>query len=853
MNINQLQPEELWAKSNPYKSLINHMIEVGETTKVLLSEGNFHALLILLQKQLGIDEERVVSFAAYISALHDIGKCHPLFQYNSQVPDVYEKIGSEKLEYPIKADDFRHEKYSYDIAIRIFKEKKRFDNRTANLICKIIKLHHQGKKGKDYKLDDELKSSKVWNRFQDDIEEELWIKFNPPKICIGKNNTDTICTSLLGVLILSDWIASGSPFISNNLKDINQNMICKEVNNFLKLSGMSKGLLPGCICFNDTWRNIPQGNLRPLQISIDQYFKNTNEAPLAMIIEAPMGEGKTEAGVYAALKMASYWGKYGFYIGLPTSATSNQMHGRMNDLLKQHDLGNVKLLHSMAWIMDETDDIERFYTEDEAYALQWTAPLKRGLLTNFAVGTIDQVMMSVLAIKYGVLRLSGLATKVLIIDEIHAYDAYMSDIIKLLLKWCKALKIPVVMLSATLPIYKKSEFVEVYSASKAKEEYPLITAMYDDGRTDFIRVKDTYKKQSVKLEMLRCLGDNKQIAEKARELVSCGGCLCIIMNTVKEAQALYIELMRKKGDEELYLFHARFTAQRREEIEKKCIQLFGSEKSKRPKKAILVATQVVEQSLDLDFDVMITAIAPIDLILQRMGRLHRHEYTLRPEALKEPNLVVLVPPEGFKYGVNEVVYYGAILEKTRVVLEKHQNVRIPEDISDMVEEVYRHVDINDQAFEKWMEYKFDDQIKKSQAIQYEIKEPQESSFSMSVRDNIFDDDETSSYLSAKTRLGEDTIKIALLPEILYKEVVESERITKTLAKKVLLYSLSVTKASLQGYLQKKMDNGDDPYVCKGLLYGLVLFIAKDNKCTFSDNTYIQMDDNLGIIIDKKEG
>ncbi|MFR6378830.1 MAG: DEAD/DEAH box helicase [Evtepia sp.] len=167
-----------------------------------------------------------------------------------------------------------------------------------------------------------------------------------------------------------------------------------------------------------------------------------------VLIEAPMGEGKTEAGIYAALQMARQWKKHGFYVGLPTSATSNQMVGRMREFLALHGLEDtVRLLHSMAWLVDEDLPEMQFDTEEKAYAARWLLPVRRGLLAPYAVGTVDQAMMAVLMVKYGVLRLLGLAQKTLVIDELHSYDVYMSELIERLLEWCKALEIPVVMLS----------------------------------------------------------------------------------------------------------------------------------------------------------------------------------------------------------------------------------------------------------------------------------------------------------------------------------------------------------------------------------------------------------------------
>lgn len=264
--------------------------------------------------------------------------------------------------------------------------------------------------------------------------------------------------------------------------------------------------------FTELWPFIFREGMRPLQVKVEEIFQQENK-PLAIILEAPMGEGKTEAALYAASQLSRLWHKEGFYVALPTAATSNQMYARINSMLDRFHLQQAKLMHSMAWIVHENN---WKYTGEEALnATLWTEPMRLGLITPFAVGTVDQVMMAVMRVKYGVLRLIGLTDKVLIIDELHSYDAYMSKIISTLLIWCRVLQIPVVMLSATLPAGKKEEYATIYDSTvtfSEQQSYPCITAFYENMGIQQYPVTGSHQKMDIAIELLPILNNTTSIA-----------------------------------------------------------------------------------------------------------------------------------------------------------------------------------------------------------------------------------------------------------------------------------------------------------------------------------------------------
>ena len=185
-----------------------------------------------------------------------------------------------------------------------------------------------------------------------------------------------------------------------------------------------------------------------------------------------------------------------------------------------------------------------------------------------------------------------------------------------------------VLLFAALPPEKRGQMLSACTDERAEPCYPAVTAVTESGKMIVRLVSCTERRQTVRVSLCPLLRREGEIARMAAGLVEQDGCLCVLLNTVRQAQAVCSVLRTVGFDGELLLFHARFPAGQRDEIERRCIRLFGKDKAHRSKKAILAATQVVEQSLDVDFDAMITAAVPMDLLLQRLGRELRHEDTL---------------------------------------------------------------------------------------------------------------------------------------------------------------------------------------------------------------------------------
>lgn len=405
---------------------------------------------------------------------------------------------------------------------------------------------------------------------------------------------------------------------------------------------------------------------QPIQRAAVQASQDATEPPL-MIIEAPMGGGKTEAALLAAEILAARFGGGGVFFALPTMATSDAMFDRVVDWIERLpdiDDAGVHLAHSKAGLNDRYRGLIRdphlhgVHDDDRAgdgpadpgvaRAHGWLAGRKKGVLATFVVGTIDQVLFGGLLSKHLMLRLLALSGKVVVIDEVHAADDYMRVYLCGILTWLGAFGTPVILLSATLPPAHRRQLSEAYVRGRSLDDTPPSTLPGTDAyprltvigsTTTDHPVEQASTQREVRLHTLA--DDDADLLELVRTLTANGGCLAIIRNTVSRAQQTYDLLMPEFCDD-VVLAHSRFMAPHRMAREASLRARLGPSdrngddvrREPRPHRLIVVGTQVLEQSLDIDLDVMITDLCPTDLLLQRLGRLHRHQRP-RPAGLSE--------------------------------------------------------------------------------------------------------------------------------------------------------------------------------------------------------------------------
>ncbi|MEU3855056.1 CRISPR-associated helicase Cas3' [Streptomyces sp. NPDC029554] len=427
--------------------------------------------------------------------------------------------------------------------------------------------------------------------------------------------------------------------------------------------------------------------------------------PGLLVVEAPMGEGKTKAALAAAEVLAARFGMDGVFVAMPTQATSDPMYEQVLQWVRSFDADletQVALLHgrrrfNTGWraiwngkqrpdgcgveghddVVDTVGDDFGAIEEDAEYGMAPARPVaeraadsgadgpaywflgdKRGLLTAFAVGTVDHLLHAATRTRHVMLRFAGLAGKVVVVDEVHAADVYMRQFLTEALRWLGQAGVPVVLLSATLPPAQRQQFVnaylcgvlgraDVHQVVPEPAGYPCVTAAYGvHGRavaeTSREAVSSWRESVSVRLSWLPDTDPaGARVAAAVREAVAGGGVALVVVNQVARAQAIYRDLRDGGFEGVLQLLHARLCAAHRADRTAQCLRLMGPQAGDaRPKRMVVVATQLAEQSFDVDADVLITDLAPTDLLLQRIGRLHRHSGTPRPAAHRVPRVVV---------------------------------------------------------------------------------------------------------------------------------------------------------------------------------------------------------------------
>lgn len=442
--------------------------------------------------------------------------------------------------------------------------------------------------------------------------------------------------------------------------------------------------------------------------------------PGLIVIEAPMGIGKTEAALAAAEYLAARFGQGGVFIALPTMATSNAMFKRVLRWIESQDsvpVASAVLAHGKASFEDSYrgllrtsrfHEIGRDAVDDgrscrtEVIAHHWLSGRKKGLLADFAVGTIDQLLFAGLKARHLALRHLALVNKVVIVDEVHAADTYMMQYLIRVLQWLGAYRVPVVLMSATLPSSQRLALVQAYESGRGwtgdqaalpvSIGYPVLTVV--DGNRQVLDVAGDGASSRVDLERLD--DDLASLIDRLHEALDSGGCVGIVRNTVARAQEA-ARALEKHFPGDVVLLHSRFVAQHRADLESALVSELGpnaevGSKRTRPERRIVVGTQVIEQSLDIDFDLMVSDLAPIDLLFQRMGRLHRHRRQ-RPENLSTARLILTgvgdwmaEPPTPVRESAR--IYGEFHLLRALLVLAALDFVTLPADIHALIQEAY---------------------------------------------------------------------------------------------------------------------------------------------------------------------
>ena len=735
-----------WAKlgadneSPGYHPLLCHMIDVAmvalESWQSVLSSAQRREITRSLG--FGEDQDAAGRWCAFLAGLHDLGKASPAFQFQE---DRIRSVVRERLQSIGLPTDPRfgprHTPHGIITAATlsdILEAEFGLDQPVARRIGVVVGGHH-GVFPTSTEIQNvaAAKGRTEWDAHRRALVDELAAVLGVSRSLALRRVDNAMAMMLAGFVSVCDWVGSNAhffPYATPSSVTAYAHDAERQAQDALSTLGwLMKPHPHGVRRFTDLFPRISQPNA--LQRSVESLAAELT-GPGMVVIEAPMGEGKTEGAIFLADHWAASSGQDGHYFALPTQATSNQMFGRVREFLQDRYEGaqvQLQLLHGHTSLSSEFEALRQSHdpvpaprysgVDDDpdeltVVASEWFTYRKRGLLAPFGVGTIDQALLAALQTKHVFVRLFGLAHKTVIVDEVHAYDVYMTTLLERLLEWLAALGSSVVLLSATLPRRRRERLLSAYARGLGREseatapwaEYPRVSWVSGETRAGSQTVGVSARgRKEVSLEWIdgALAGDDQAsfpMGELLQEALAQGGCAAVICNTVRRAQEVHRALkpyfggVCDDGQSELDLLHSQYPFEDRELKEQRVLVRFGKAGArgvKRPRRAVLVATQIIEQSLDLDFDLMVSDTAPADLLLQRVGRLHRHERT-RPPGLEQPTLFICGPdiadevPQ-FERGA-AAVYDQHILLRSWLALRHRAAVLVPDDVETIIETVY---------------------------------------------------------------------------------------------------------------------------------------------------------------------
>lgn len=718
---------QLWGKADPTRAreagpdwhpLLCHMLDVVACARRLLLEVRPDRL-DALAAGLTLPPDAALPWLLFFVALHDLGKATPPFQ--KKVKSRIEALRALCLDFPDRNEP--HGSLSA-VLVRGALTERGVPRDLACWVAQAVGAHHgeftslEELNPRGFKngvlISSYAGKAPLWAQLRahlvQAIEAACGLEPSSPRPSLPPDLVaqNAFVADLAGLTTVADWLGSNADILTYVEPPSSPAeylaLASERATRAVDGAGWRRPPLPPPRGFRDLFDKDPW----PLHEAVEALLPALR-GPSLIIVEAPMGEGKTEAALTVFDALAAR-GATGLYFALPTQATSNQIFGRVERFLRAAFPGethSLHLVHGDAGLSERYDDLKRrAFTlrsvDGEAQgdggpvADAWFTRSKRALLAPLAVGTVDQALLGVLGVRHGFLRLHGLAGKVVVVDEVHAYDTYTSALLDRLLSWLRALGATVVLLSATLPAARRNALVQAFGAAPpAPAPYPRITVASNGAASS-----TSFPARRAAVPVTLVWQPAASIPERLAEAISGGGCAVWIVNTVRRAQQTYLALraLRDRGvlpaDLDLGLLHARFPFDARAARERAAEQSFGPGEEKRPRTAVLIGTQVLEQSLDLDFDLMISELAPVDLVLQRAGRLHRHSRkNQRPPALQRPALWLVRPegddrPEGPTFGPSAFVYAESILLRSWLALRDRTEIVLPTDIEPLIESVY---------------------------------------------------------------------------------------------------------------------------------------------------------------------
>ena len=664
-----------WGKADKetgeYHLLPYHCLDVAAVGSSLLL--NNPALRQKIATITGLDEKICTHWLKMGLALHDIGKFSETFQ--NLRPDILKQLQdiTSNKEYTIRHDSLGH------LFLKSFVENgnplfHKFPDSSLDewqdVIMSIIRAY-TGHHGVPPQMRGLNGMPLNYHRYFGEADTAAAANFIKEVDAIGKVLPDKLAFPpayelevmlkkaswlLAGFTVMCDWIGSNSLWFRYTATEISldkywETIALPQAVLAIRAAGINAGSpLADQPVFSGLFPAIPAPT--PLQAFVDQCLPGNS--PHLFILEDITGSGKTEAALLLAGRLMAAGCGNGLFLALPTMATSNAMYTRLANVYRKLFMADTApalvLAHSARHLsenfMATVGGRGNYGVDEETAAAQCSSWLadnrKKAQLADVGVGTLDQALLAILPARFQSLRLFGLASHILIIDEVHAYDPYMNKLLQNLLTFHAALGGSAIMLSATLPTHTRRGFVNAFATGcddnqrleQKIQAYPLFTSYTKEtGICETAIESAPQRRCSVKVSLIE---EEVEIIKQIIEATEKGHCVCWIRNTVHDALDGHEKLKGKVHKDKLMLFHARFALGDRLDIEDEVLTAFGKTSTETLRNGkVLVATQVVEQSLDLDFDLLISDLAPMDLLIQRAGRLHRHARDEKGDLLQE--------------------------------------------------------------------------------------------------------------------------------------------------------------------------------------------------------------------------
>ncbi|MBQ9406615.1 MAG: CRISPR-associated helicase Cas3', partial [Desulfovibrio sp.] len=652
---------------------------------------------------------------AFLAAAHDVGKIS--LDFLQKCPAWLRQEGLERQARNNGWADI-HTRWHPAISqqsVQLFLQQHGHNLKTAYFWAAVVGAHH-GRLlagGAEHPCQPTATENKLEDERQNCLL-EFWEACGRP-VLPSVDGDDSCLWSVAGLVTLADWLGSDEDFFPANRELQEENLRCAAAR-AMDAAGLGLPPVKVGLDFADIF---PGKAPYPMQTACAAAIT----APGVYVLEAPMGMGKTEAALWATYHLLQGGQAQGVYFALPTQATSNRMFLRLADFARRicPDASPTQLIHGNAWLCDDLKALSAPGTADAPKNASpvrpdglWFNTTRRALFAPFGVGTIDQALLAVLAVRHFPLRRFALSRKVVILDEVHTYDVYTGTLIRCLCRELEQLGCTTIILSATLTeSVRRGLLDETDGLEDGLVPYPRLT-----GRTSNTPLAPLTPPAPPDMEVRITHAAADEAQEEALRLASCGAQILWVCDTVDSAQLTYQALKQKCGTAiGLGLLHSRFPFYLRDNLENLWMGRFSREGA-RSGGAILISTQIVEQSVDLDADALFSELAPTDMLLQRLGRLWRHHRENRP--LPAPLFCLLdedatledlrgMDVEGIKttLGAKSFVYKPSVLLRSLEQWARLESLSLPSGIRRIMAATYTPTDCppawQELEAEKWGE------------------------------------------------------------------------------------------------------------------------------------------------------